>query len=160
MAANQDDIADLNKLIDEIMRESVKAVEEVQLEPQPGEGIDVEQGTQLEEEEQAVAQGAAKRQRTNKHAEEEATEDDKGFISKEAHELWNKILFDKDFMGERGFGKLISSFSEVIEKRGWGFFCEHKALGFSALSREFYANMVGMKEDSVYARGVWVPFRA
>ena len=23
---------------------------------------------------------------------------------------------------------------------------------------EFYANMVGMGEDSVYVRGVWVPF--
>ena len=61
-------------------------------------------------------------------------------------------------MGERGFRKLISPFSEVIEKRGWGFFYEHKAPGFSALAREFYANMVGMKEDSVYVRGVWVPF--
>ena len=29
---------------------------------------------------------------------------------------------------------------------------------FSALAREFYANMVGMREDSVYVRGVWVPF--
>ena len=61
-------------------------------------------------------------------------------------------------MGERGFGKLISPFSEVIEKRGWGFFYKHKAPGFSALAREFYANMVGMKEESVYVRGVWVPF--
>ena len=67
-------------------------------------------------------------------------------------------MFDKNFVGERGFGKLIPPFSEVIEKKGWGFFCEHKALGFSALSKEFYANMVGMKEDSVYVRGVWVPF--
>ena len=128
------------------------------LEPQPGEEINVEQGTQPKEEEQAVAQGAAKRQRTNEHAEEEATEDDKDFISKEAHELWNKILFDKDFVSERGFGKLISPFSKVVEKRGWGFFCEHKAPGFSALAREFYANMVGMKEDSVYVRGVLAPF--
>ena len=54
MAANQDDITNLNKLIDEIMRESVEAVEEVQLEPQPGEGINVEQGIQSKEEEQAV----------------------------------------------------------------------------------------------------------
>ena len=61
-------------------------------------------------------------------------------------------------MGERGFGKLIPHFSEVIEKRGWKFFCEHKVPGFAALAREFYANMVGMKEDSVYMRGVWVPF--
>ena len=67
-------------------------------------------------------------------------------------------IFDKEFVCERGFRKLISPFLEVIEKRGWGFFCEHKAPGFSALAREFYANMVGMKEDSVYVRGVWVPF--
>ena len=143
MAANQDDIGNLNKLIDEIMRESVEAVEKVQLEPQPGEEINVEQGTQPEEDE---------------HTEKEATEDDKDLISKEAQELWNKTLFEKEFVCERGFGKLISPFSEVIEKRGWGFFCEHKAPGFSALAREFYANMVGMKEDSVYVRGVWVPF--
>ena len=143
MAANQDDITNLNKLIDEIMHESVEAVVEVQLEPQLGEEINIEQGTQPEEDD---------------HTEKEATEDDKDLISKEAQEFWNKILFNKEFVCERGFGKLISPFSEVIEKRGWGFFCEHKALGFSALARVFYANMVGMKEDSVYVRGVWVPF--
>ena len=143
MPANQDDIANLNKPIDEIMRESVEAVEEVQLEPQPGEEINIEQGTQPEEDE---------------HTEKEATEDDKDFVSKEAQELWNKILFDKEFVCERGFGKLISPFSKVIEKGGWGFFCEHKPPGFSALAKEFYANMVGMKEDLFYVRGVWVPF--
>ena len=36
--------------------------------------------------------------------------------------------------------------------------CAHAAPGFSALAREFYANMVGMREDTVYVRGVWVPF--
>ena len=159
MAANQDDFSDLNKMIIDIMSESVEAVEEVHLEPQPGERINVEQGTQLEEEEQVVAQGVAKRQRINEHAEEEATEDDKDFISKEAHKLWNKTLFDKNFVGERNFGKLIPLFLEVIEKRGWGFFCEHKAPGFTALAREFCANMVGMKQDSIYMRGVWVPFK-
>ena len=55
MAAIQDDISDLNKMIDEIMGESIEAVEEVYLEPQPGEGINVEQGTQPEEEEQMIA---------------------------------------------------------------------------------------------------------
>ena len=55
MAANQDEFSDLNKMIDEIMRGSVEAGEEVHLEPQPGEGISVEQETQPEEEEQVVA---------------------------------------------------------------------------------------------------------
>ena len=52
MATNQDDIANLNKLIDEIMRENVEAVEEVQLEPQPGEEINIEQEAHAEEDEQ------------------------------------------------------------------------------------------------------------
>ena len=103
MAANQDDITNLNKLIDEIMRESVEVVEEIQSEPQPGEEINVEQGTQPEEDELP---------------EKEALEEDKDFISKESQELWNKILIDKEFVCERSFGKLISPFSEVIKKRG------------------------------------------
>ena len=70
----------------------------------------------------------------------------------------NNLLDDKGFVRERGFSKLISLFYEIIEKRGWEFFCSHKAPGFFALPREFYANMVGMREDSVYVRGVWVPF--
>ena len=90
MATNQDDITNLNKLIDEIMRENVEAVEEVQLEPQPEEEINIEQVSQPEEDE---------------HTEKEATEDDKDFVSKEAQELWNKVC-------ERGFGKLISPFQK------------------------------------------------
>ena len=30
---------------------------------------------------------------------------------------------------------------------------------FSAMTREFYENMVWMREDSIYIRGVWVTFR-
>ena len=143
MAAHQEDVVNLNRLIDEIMRDSVEAVEEIQKETQPEEDRNVGKGNQPKEEEQP---------------EKEITEEEKDFISQEAKELWNKVMFDKEFVCERGFGKLISPFSEVIEKRVWEFFCEHKAPEFSALAREFYANMVGMKDDSVYVRGVWVPF--
>ena len=157
MAANQDDIANLNKLIDEIMRESVEAVEEVQSEPQSEAEINMEQETEnTEGEEQHIEQRAKKRQRIT-----EPTEDDQAFISDEAHGLWKKVYFDKSFMGERGFGKLVSLFSEAIERRGWGLFCEHKAPGFAAMVRESYANLVGMREDNtVFVRGVWVPFGA
>ena len=143
MAPNQDEVNNLNKLIDEIMRDNVEEVEEAQSETQPEEEVNAEKGNQPEEDELP---------------EREVTEEEKDFISEEAKELWNKVMCDKEFICERGFGKLISPFSEVIEKRGWAFFCEHKALGFSALPREFYANMVGMKDDYVYVRGVWVPF--
>ena len=95
MATNQDEVANLNKPIDEIMRENVEAVEEVQLEIQPEEEINVEKGNQPEEDEQP---------------DKEAIEEEKDFISKEAQELWNKVMFDKEFVCERGFGKLISHF--------------------------------------------------
>ena len=93
-----------------------------------------------------------------RHNEEAKLEGDKDFVSAEANALWNKLFADKGFISERGFGKLISSFSEIIEKKGWDFFYKHKAPGFAALAREFYSNMVEMKEDSVYVQGVWVPF--
>ena len=103
MEANQDEMANLNKLIDEIMRKNVEAVEEVQSENQPEEEANVEKGNQPEE---------------DKLPEREVTEEEKDFISEEAKELWNKVMFDKEFVYERGFSKLISPFSEVIEKRG------------------------------------------
>ena len=143
MASHQEDVANHNRLIDEIMRDNVEAVEEIQTETQPEEDRNVEKGNQPEEEEQP---------------EKEITEEEKDFISQEAKDLWNKVMSNKEFVCERGFGKLISPFSEVMKKRSWEFFCEHKAPGFVALAREFYANMVGMKDVSVYVRGVWVPF--
>ena len=68
------------------------------------------------------------------------------------------MLADKGFVCERGFRKLISPFSKIIEKRSWESFCAHTAPGFSNLAREFYANMVRMREDTIFVRGVWVPF--
>ena len=103
MAANQDEVNNLNKMIDEIMRDNVEAVEEAQSETQPKEEVNVEKGNQTEEEEQPDIG---------------ITEEDKDFISQEAKELWNKVMFDKEFVCERGFGKLISPISEVIKKRG------------------------------------------
>ena len=67
-------------------------------------------------------------------------------------------MADKGFISERGFGKLISPFAKIIENKGCEFFYTHKAPGFSAMARDFYENMVGMRENSVYVRGVWVPF--
>ena len=107
MAANQDGVNNLNKLIDEIMRDNVEAVEEAQSETQPEEEVNAEKGNQLEEDEPP---------------EREVAEEEKDFISEEAKDLWSKVMSDKEFICERGFGKLISPFSEVIEKRGWAFF--------------------------------------
>ena len=64
----------------------------------------------------------------------------------------------RDFIDERGFSRLISPFQEIIEKRGWHLLCEHKAPGFVDVVKEFYANMVGIKEKIVYVRGKWISF--
>ena len=37
-------------------------------------------------------------------------------------------------------------------------FYEHKAPGFVDVVKEFYANMVGMKDKTVYVRGRWISF--
>ena len=131
------------------MNEYCQGLEEVHLEPQPEEVATAEPGNQPEMEELVEEERAVKRQKTVRRTEEEEAEDNEAFILDEAHAIWNKHFADKGFVSEGSFGKLISPFSKIIEKKGWGFFCEHKAPGFAALAREFYVNMVGKREDSV-----------
>ena len=80
------------------------------------------------------------------------------FISNSDFVLWEKNLKEKDFIVERGFNKFISPFVKVIEKRGWQLLCKFKAPGFVALVKEFYANMVGVRENTIYVRGEWISF--
>ena len=53
---------------------------------------------------------------------------------------------------------MISPFLEIVESKGWHLFCEHKALGFVDAVKEFYADMVEMKDKTVYVRGKWISF--
>ena len=64
----------------------------------------------------------------------------------------------KDFIGERGFNKLISPFREVIEKRGWSLLCEHKPYVFAIVVRECFVNLVGKKERMCYVGEKWISF--
>ena len=52
MASHQEDVTNLNRLIDEIMRDNVEVVEEIHTKTQPEEDRNVEKGNQPEEEEQ------------------------------------------------------------------------------------------------------------
>ena len=89
-----------------------------------------------------------------KHSEEKASD----LVSDLAYVSMRDKLQHRDFIGKRGFSKWIFPFQEIIEKRGWLLFCEHKALGFVDVVKEFYANMVGMKDNKVYIRGKWISF--
>ena len=75
-----------------------------------------------------------------------------------AYIAWRDKLQHRDFIGERGFKKWVSPFQELVESKGWHLFCEHKAHGFVDVVKEFYDNMVGVKDKVVYIRGKWIPF--
>ena len=46
----------------------------------------------------------------------------------------------------------------MFENKGYQLLGEHKAPGFIALVKEFYANMVGVKGNMVCVRGKWISF--
>ena len=82
------------------------------------------------------------------------------FVSEEAHSNMWKYYANKGFVAERRFKTPITPFKELIEKRGWETLCAHRRAGYVAVVREFYANLVGRKDNTVYVRGVWVPYGA
>ena len=82
------------------------------------------------------------------------------FVSEEAHSNMWKYYAHKGFVAERRFKTSITPFKELIEKRGWETLCAHRRAGYVAVVREFYANLVGRKDNTVYVRGVWVPYGA
>ena len=131
--------------------------EEVHLEP-TGE-VHLEPTGENRPSEQPEVQLVARQQkRKGKERLQEEEEDE--FVSEEAYSIWKKHYAGKGFIGERGFSQLIFPFKELIEQRGWGKFCKHQKTGFAVVVREFYSNLVGRKENSVFVKGVWVPYGA
>ena len=66
---------------------------------------------------------------------------------------------DRGFIVGRGFKRLISPFSEILEKRGWKSLGKHKAPCCAAWVKEFFANMVEEEGKKVYVRGKWINFK-
>ena len=75
-----------------------------------------------------------------------------------AYIAWKDKLQYRNFIGEKGFNKWVSPFQELIESKEWHLFCEHKAPGFVDVVKEFYSNIVGMKDKTVYVRGKSISF--
>ena len=110
--------------------------------------------------EQPEVQPVARQQRRKGKERQQEEEEEDDFISEEAYSVWKKHYAGKGFIGEKGFSQLISPFKELIEQRGWGKLCKHKKTGYAAAVREFYSNLVGRKENSIFVRGVWVLYGA
>ena len=143
--------------LNEIMEKHAQPEGEVNLEPTGEVHLETTKENRPSEQPE-VRQSARQQKRKGKERQQEEEEDD--FVSEEAYSLWKKYYAEKGFIGERGFSQLISPFKELIEQRGWGKFCRHYKTGYAAIVREFYSNLVGRKENSVYVRGVWVPYGA
>ena len=77
----------------------------------------------------------------------------RSLISDKAAALMEKSLKDRGFIVERGFRKLISHFSKMLENRGWQSLGEHKEPSCAALVKEFFVNMVEDEGKKVYVRG-------
>ena len=81
-------------------------------------------------------------------------------MSEEAYSNWKKHYANKGFVAERRFRNPITPFKEMIEQRGWEALCAHQKSGYAAVVKEFYSNLVGRKDNTVFVRGVWVPYGA
>ena len=134
---------------EEVMEENVQPEEEIRQEETTGE-MPAEAS-----ERPSVPEG-----RTDKGKGKVIEEEVNDFVSEEAHSNMWKYYAHKGFVAERRFKTPITPFKELIEKRGWETLCAHRRAGYVAVVREFYANLVGRKDNTVYVRGVWVPYGA
>ena len=103
---------------------------------------------------------AVSEERTNKGKGKEREEEVEDFVSEEAYSNWKKHYANKGFVAERRFRNPITPFKEMIEQRGWEALYAHQKSGYAAVVREFYSNLVGRKDNTVFVRGVWVPYGA
>ena len=85
-------------------------------------------------------------------------EEAKAFYSEKGAEAFQKHVVKKGFVEERGFKKIVLSFKEEIEKRGWEKISQHMESRRRAIFKEFYANLGERKGLTCYVRGRWVPF--
>ena len=100
------------------------------------------------------------KKRTGKRKRKAREEEVEEFVSEEAYSNWKKHYAKKGFVSERRFRNPITPFKEIIEQRGWRALCAHQKSGYKAVVKEFYANLVGRKDNTVFIRGVWVPYGA
>ena len=135
--------------LEEIMEEYVQPEEEIRQE-EPMEKMPTE----------APEAPAVSEERTNNEKGKAREEEVEDFVSEEAYSNWKKHYANKRFVAERRFRNPITPFKEMIEQRGWEALCAHQKSGYAAVVKEFYSNLVGRKDNTVFVRGVWVPYGA
>ena len=140
-------VPNLNEIMEEYAEVENEIVQATQI--VAGQG---EERAEVNEELEQTMEESRKRKIGNEEA-ESSKQKDSDWVSEFAYVARKEKLQYKDFIKERGFNKWISQFTEIIKGKGWQLFCEHKYLGFVDVVKEFYANMVGMKDKVMYVRG-------
>ena len=79
------------------------------------------------------------------------------FLSEEASCNFSKISSLK-LIKEKGFEKPNGVLQRIIMLKGWTEFYKHPEAAIDPLVREFYSNLNGEKEGTVFVRGKWVAF--
>ena len=131
--------------------ETVQAAQE-----ETGQG---EEGAEVNEEPEQAVEESRKRKKGDEEVRAESSEEKASdWVFDMAYAAWKDKLQYRDFIGERGFKKWISPFTKIVERKGWHLFYEHKTPGLVDVVKEFYANIVGMKDRTVYGRGKWIYF--
>ena len=144
--------------LNEIMEEYIEREEETVQVTQAETGQEEERAKVRAEPEQLTEESRKRKKGVEEARAERNGEKARDWVSEQAYVTWRDKLQHKDFIGERGFNKWISPFQEIIESKGWHLLCEHKDIEFVDVVKEFYANMVGMKDKTVYVRGKWISF--
>ena len=103
---------------------------------------------------------AVSEERTDKGKEKAREEEVEDFVSEEAYSNWKKHHANKGFVAERRFRNPTTPFKEMIEQRGWEALCAHQKSSYAVVVKEFYSNLVGRKDNTVFVKGVWVPYGA
>ena len=145
-------VPNLNEIMveyDELENETVQATQAVTRQG--------EERAEVNKELEQTVEESRKRKRGNEEA-ESSEQKASDWISDMAYIAWRDKLQHRHFIGERGFNKWVSPFQELVESKGWYLFCEHKAPKFVDVVKEFYANMVGIKDKVVYVKRKWIPF--
>ena len=104
--------------LNEMMEAYIEAEEEVAQEKQSGEMQEEEIAEARVEPEQLEEESRKRKRGTEKAEAKQRNEKARILVSDKASALMERSLKDRGFIVERGFNKLISHFSEMIEKRG------------------------------------------
>ena len=103
--------------LNEMMEAYTEVEEEIVQETQSGEMQEEERDAARGEPEQLEEESRKRKRGAEESEVEQRNERVRIFISNKAFALMEKILKDKGFIDERGFKKLISPFSKILEKR-------------------------------------------